>query len=256
MVGEELGGENDLVAATARGLRGVIDRDDVPDVDEILRLHGESRIHHLSTPFLVSLDERALASPRLVETMTERQKRQACAFHYSALTRHDSHPTWYRKLVEKYPQQVADVLLSLARTELRTGRENVSGSWDLVHDAGHAELARLVVPDLLRGFPVRCHVRQLPDLTRLLWAALRHVGQDQLIKILEKKLASKSMTVNQRVHWLAAGVVAAPDAYADRLAEFIDGNELRARQLAKFLWSEHPAVFRPVELPPPARWRF
>lgn len=251
-LGEELGGENDLVAATASGLRGVIDRDDVPKVDEILRLHGESRTHYLSTPFLVSLDQRALANSRLVETMTKRQRRQTCAFYYSALTKHDSHPNWYRELVEKYPQPVANVLLSLARTELQVGRENVSGMWDLTHDAGHTELASLVVPALLRGFPVRCHVRQLPNLTRLLWAALQHLDRDELIETLEKKLASKTMTVNQRVHWLAAGVVAAPDAYADRLAEFIDGKELRARQLARFLWSEYPAVFRPAELPPRA----
>lgn len=251
-LGEELGGENGLVAATAGGLRGVIDRDDVPDADEILRLHGESRIHYLSTPFLVSLDERAAANSRLVETMTERNRRQACAFYYSALTKHDSHPNWYRELVEMHTQTVAKVLLSLARTELRMGRENVSGLWDLMHDTGHAELARLVVPPLLRGFPVRCHARQLPNLTRLLWAALQHVDHRELIKILEKKLAGKSMTVNQRVHWLAAGVFAAPDAYADRLAEFVDGKELRARQLARFLWSEYPTVFPRVELPPRA----
>ena len=60
------------------------------------------------------------------------------------------------------------------------------------------------------------------------------------------------MTINQRVHWLAAATIAAPDAYADRLAKFIDGKELRARQLARFLWSEHPALFRPAELPPRA----
>ena len=251
-LGEELGGERDLVEATASGLRGVSDRDDVPDADEILRLHGESRTHYLSTPFLVSLDERALANSRLVETMTRRQKRQACAFYHSALTKHDSHPNWYRELVEKYPQTVASVLLSFARTELQMGRENVSGLWDLTHDAGHAELARLVVPALLRGFPVRRRVRQLPNLTRLLWAARQHVDRDELIEILEKKLAAKSMIVNQRVHWLAAGVVTAPDAYTDRLAEFIDGKEPRARQLARFLWSEHPAVFRPAELPPRA----
>ena len=184
--------------------------------------------------------------------MARRQKRQACAFYHSALTKHDSHPNWYRELVEKYPQTVASVLLSFARTELLMGRENVSGLWDLTHDAGHAELARLVVPALLRGFPVRRRVRQLPNLTRLLWAARQHVDRDELIEILEKKLAAKSMLVKQRVHWLAAGVVTAPDAYTDRLANFIDGKERLARQLARFLWSEHPAVFRPAELPPRA----
>ena len=249
---KELGNENDLATATANGLRGVIERDDVPGTDEILRFHGESRMHYLSMPFLASLEERELADSRFVDSLTERQKRQACAFYYCVLIGHDSHPNWYRRLVERSPELVANVLLAVARTELRHGHPNVSGMWDLAHDAGHAELARLVCLPLLRGFPVRCHARQLPNLIRLLWAALQHADRRELLAVIEKKLAGKSMTINQRVHWLAAGVIAAPDAYADRLAEFIDGKELRARQLARFLWSEHPALFRPAELPPRA----
>ena len=249
---QELGNEDDLAAAVAKGLRGVIDRDDVPAVDEVLRLHGESRIHYLSTPFLVSLDERESANSRLVETMTEQQRRQASVFYCSALTRHDSHPNWYRELVSKYPQTVAKVLLSLARTELQVGRENISGMWDLAHDDGHADLAGLVSLPLLRGFPVRCRARQLHNLIRLLWTALQHANPHELLAVIEKKLAGKSMTKGQRVLWLAAGVIADPDGYANRLAEFIDGQELRARELARFLWSEHPALFRPAELPPRA----
>ena len=248
----ELGNEDDLAAAVAKGLRGVIDRDDVPDVDEVLRLHGESRIHYLSTPFLVSLDERESANSRLVETMTEQQRRQASVFYCSALTRHDSHPNWYCELVSKYPQTVAKVLLSLARTELQAGRENISGTWDLAHDDGHADLAGLVSLPVLRGFPVRCRARQLQNLSRLLWTALQHANPHELLAVIEKKLAGKSMTKGQRVLWLAAGVIADPDGYANRLAEFIDGQELRARELARFLWSEHPTLFRPAELPPRA----
>lgn len=249
---QELGNEDDLAASVAMGLRGVIDRDDVPDVDEVLRLHGESRIHYLSTPFLVSLDERESANSRLVETMTEQQRRQASVFYCSALTRHGSHPNWYRELVSKYPQTVAKVLLSLARTELQVGRENISGMWDLAHDDGHADLAGLVSLPLLRGFPVRCRARQMHNLIRLLWTALQHANPHELLAVIDKKLAGKSMTKGQRVLWLAAGVIADPDGYANRLAEFIDGQELRARELARFLWSEHPALFRPTELPPRA----
>ena len=249
---KELGDEDNLAAAAAVGLHGVIERDDVPDTDEILRLHGESRMHYLSMPFLASLQELESVDSRFADTLTERQKGQACAFYYSTLIGHDSHPNWYRQLVERSPELVANALLAVARTELRHGRENVSGLWDLAHDAGHAELARLVSLPLLRGFPVRCHARQLHNLIRLLWTALQRADRHELLAVIEKKLASKSMTVNQRVHWLAAGVIAAPDAYADRLAEFIGAKELRARQLARFLWSEHPNLFRPAELPPHA----
>ena len=60
------------------------------------------------------------------------------------------------------------------------------------------------------------------------------------------------MTVNQRVLWLAAGFVAAPEAYRGPLEVFVSGKELRARQLADFLWSDYQGLFRPNDLPPSA----
>ena len=249
---EELANEEGLAAAVATGMHGVLEREDVPDAKEILRLHGENRMHYLSTPFLVSLDARALVDSRFADGMTEKQKRQACAFYFTVLTSRSAHPNWYRRLLERDVGLVADVLLPLARADLQRGVENVPHMWDLAHDDGYADLACHVCLPLLRGFPVRCHERQLPNLIRLLWAALRHVDRNELVRTIEKKLAAKSMAVNQRAHWLAAGVIADPDVYADRLAEFIDGQELRARQLARFLWSEYPALFRPAELPPHA----
>lgn len=248
----ELGDQTDLAKAVVAGLRGVIEREDVPDSSEILRLHGENRMHYLATPFLVSLDERDLADSRFVDGLSKRQKRQACAFYFTVLISRNVHPNWYRRLLEREVELVADVLLPLARQELRRGTENVPCLWDLAHDDDHAELARLVCLPLLRAVPVRCHARQLHNLTRLLWTALQHADHEALLHLVEKKLAARSMTVNQRVHWLAAATVAAPDAFAERLGNFIDGRELRARQLARFLWLEHPELFRPAALPPHA----
>lgn len=245
----ELGDQEDLAAAVAAGLRGVVDREDVPNADEILRLHSEEKVYHLSTPFLVSLDERDLADSRFVDELTERQKRQACAFYFTVLISRGAHPNWYRRLLKREAGLVAAVLLSLARAELRRGTENVPGLWDLVHDDGHAELARLVCLPLLRSFPVRCHARQLHNLDRLLWAALGRTDRRELLAVIEKKLSAKSMTKGQRVHWLAAGVVTDPDAFVARLEELIDGDELRVRKLGDFLWSEEPPLFRPEELP-------
>ncbi len=244
--------EGELATAVAAGLRGVIDREDVPDAGEILRLHGENRVHYLSTPYLASLDERDLGDYRFVDGLTDRQKRQAFAFYFTAPDGGEAHPNWYRRLLERDVELVANVLAAVARVDLRRGKENVRGLWELAHDPGHASLARFACLRLLRGFPVKSHARQLPILTRLLWAALQHADREALLAVIEKKLAGKSMTVNQRVHWLAAGLIAAPDDYVDRLAQFVDGKELRARQLASFLWLEHPSVFRPEELPPRA----
>lgn len=247
---EELGGVDELATAAHQGLVGVIHRQDLPDVDEIIRLNCDSRIHRLSAPFLAALKDMERQGETSIDDLSEELRRRAVAFHL-CVPRGEKEPGWYRKLVRKRPDLVESVLVPLARTELRCGREHVGGISELAYNADHAEVARRASLTLLRGFPTRGPANQLPNLIQLLWSALKNADRQELLKIIEKKLAGKSMTVAQRVHWLSAGLVASPNAYCGRLGSFIDGRELRARQLASFLWSV-PDLFRPDEMSPAA----
>ncbi len=247
---EEFDPNEALAAAALQGLRGVVDRDDMPGPDEILNLHSESRRHRLSLPFLAALHDQHQEVPTFVDDLTRRQQRQALALHYCVPTGWGRRPAWYRCLIQQSPEVAASVLLPFVRAEIRAGRNHVAGLSELVHDRHHTEVAALVSLPLLRGFPLRGSARQLCDLRRLLWAGLQHGDPDELRSIIAKKLAARSMTVAQRVTWLAAGLIADPRTYAGPLEEFVDGIERRARLLADFLWSEW--LLRTEELPPPA----
>lgn len=245
----KFGEEDELAGATLRGLLNVVDRDDLPDMDEILRLRRRSHAHYLGMPFLVALEERDRQRRGVsINRLSDDQWRLALVFHYCVPTGRGFPPKWHQQLIANRPGLVASVLVPFVRADIRRGREHVSGLAQLVHDEEHAELAGLVGVPLLRGFPVRCPARQFPNLTRLLWAALKHVDRGELLSIIQKKLAAKSMTTAQRVHWLAAGLVAAPQTYAEPLDRFVAGNELRAGRLADFLRFED--LFRPEKLPP------
>lgn len=247
---EEFDPHEDLATAALQGLRGVLDRHDMPDADEILNLRLKSRRHFLSFPFLAALRDHHLEMPAFVDDLTERQQRQALASHYCVATGYGRQPAWYRSLIEQRPEVAASVLLPFARAEIRAGRDHVAGLSLLDHDRRHAELARLVSLPVLRGFPVRARARQMHDLRRLLWAALQHADGDELRPLIEEKLAARSLTVAQRAMWLTAGLIADPGIYAGPLEEFIDGDEKRARQAADFLWFEF--LRPPHELPPRA----
>ena len=248
-LGAKLVPNDDLAAAAYEGLRGVIERDDLPDADHILHLRGESRVSYFAMPFLAALEDRDREGDDPIDLVKEKW-RLALAFHYCVPAGRNFPPKWYRRLVAEDPELVASVFLPFARAELRQGREHVAGFPELVHDEGHAELARLVSLPLLRSFPLRCPARQFPDLIRLLWTALRHAERRELLKVIQKKLSGKSMTIAQRVHWLAAGLIAAPETFAEPLDRFVDGKELRGRQLAGFLRFED--LFRPKDAAPNA----
>ena len=245
----KLGDEDALAAAAYESLRRVIERDDLPEVNDLFRLRGESRAHWLAMPFLAALEDRDRRGGDSTDLVEDKQ-RLALALHYCVPAGRNFPPKWYLRLVAEDPELVAAVFLRFARTELRHGREHVAGFPELVHDQGHTELARLVALPLLRSFPVRCPARQFPDLIRLLWAALRHAERRELLELVQKKLSGRSMTIAQRVHWLAAGVVAAPETFAEPLDRFVGGKELRGRQLANFLSFEH--LFRPEDAAPDA----
>jgi hypothetical protein len=249
---EEFNPDEDLADAALQALRGVVDRDDMPGPDEIIRLHSESRRHRLSLPFLAALHDRHREAPGFVENLTERQQRQALAVHYCVPPVWGRRPDWRRGLIRQSPEVAASVLLPFARNELRGSRNRVAGLpvaglEELAHDLDHAELAALVSLPLLRGFPVRGRATQLTDLNRLLWAALQHADREELRAVIATKLAARSMTVAQRVVWLGAALVVDPHAYAGPLEEFVDGIEQRASRLAEFLWFDF--TFKPKELP-------
>lgn len=248
---EKFGGAEELAGVAYHGLCGVVHRQDLPTVDEIIHLHCESpRIHDLTMPFLAALKERERCGKATIDDLSEDQLRLALAFHF-CMSAENRGPGWYRHLVEQRPDLVESVLVLIARTELRRGKEHSTAISELAYDSGHRQLARRATLTLLRGFPMRCHARRLPNLIRLLWSALKNADRRELLELIEKKLAANSMTIAQRVHWLAAGLVAAPNAYGERLGNFIEDKELRARHLAAFLWSE-PDLFRPDELSPAA----
>ena len=247
---EEFDSHEDLATAALQGLRGVLDRHDIPDVDELLNLRLKSRRHFLSFPFLAALRDHDLEMPRFVDDLTERQQRQALALHYCVGTGWGRRPAWYCRLIEQCPEVAASVLLPFARAEIRAGRDHVAGLSELAHDPDHAKLARLVSLPLLRSFPVRGRTRQLPDLSRLLWAVLQHGDREELRALVAKKLDARSMTAALRATWLGAALVVDPQTYAGPLEEFIGGNEKRARQAADFLWFKFLRL--PQELPPRA----
>ena len=243
---EEFDPSEDLAAAALQGLRGALDRPDMPEPDKILSLYSESRVHRLSVPFLAALHERDQEAPKSVDQLTRLQQRQALALHYCVPTDWGRRPAWYDRLAQQSPEVAASVLLPFARAQIRSGRNHVAGLWELAHDQHHAELARLLSLPLLRGFPVRGGATQSGDLCLLLWAALQHADREKLRALIALKLAARSMTVAQRATWLGAALIADPHTYAGPLEKFIDGVEQRARQVADFLWFEF--FLRPEEL--------
>ena len=233
-----------LIDAALLGIRGVIDREDVPDIEEILALREKG--HYLGCPFLAALAEIERTAPEEICRLTENQMRKALAFHYWLSSSKD--PNWYQLLLNSRPDIVADVLIQSGKSQLRGSNEHIYGLFALAHREDHSQVAKHASLPLLRAFPTRCKLKQIKNLDYLLWAAIQHADRASLQELIEKKLSRKSMNNAQRVHWLAAGIIVSPRAYNNLLRDFVEGHERRTRRVVGFFYSEHSMQFSIDEL--------
>ena len=232
---ELLQGDRDLIDATLQGLRGAIDREDVPDIDKILSLREKGHMHYLGEPFLAGLAEIERTAPEDPSRWGHGRIRKAIGFYYC--TPHANYrPRWYRRLLQARPNIVADVQVRFAVSEFRSDREHIYKLWELAHDRDHAQVARYARLPLLHAFPTRCTSKQIESLDCLLWAAIQHADRRALQELIGRKLSRKSMNIAQRVHWLAAGFTVSPAAYEESLKDFIEKGEARSRHLAAFFF--------------------
>ena len=209
-------------------------REDVPDEDAIFDLHARSRIHPLAWPFLAGLEVMERECPERLEALDGDRWIRALAFYFAAPTNRLEPPRWFRELARARPELTAKVLVRWAKAEIAKGSESQVHLDLLVGDREYAAVARHAALPLLSSFPVRGLGGQLQVLDLLLWAAIAHADRDGLLRIVARKVDSKSMTVAQRPHWVAAGLVAAPDAYRDRF-EALTRDDEAAREATVFL---------------------
>ena len=234
--------DQSLIHAALQGLRGAINREDVPELEEILSLREKGRMHYLALPFLVGLAEIERTSPEDSSRWGDDRIRKALAFYYC--TPHgDYRPEWYRRLLETQPEVVADVQVRFAVTEFHSDREGTYKLWELAHDPDHARVARHASLPLLHSFPTRCKLKQIDALDHLLWAAIQHADRALLQELIKRKLSRTSLNFAQRVHWLAAGLIVLPGAYKDHLEDFVQGHERRIPHLVAFFCPEDRGRF-------------
>ena len=239
-----LGKDERLIEGVLQALRMSIDREDLPSVKEVFRLGTKNETHLLSYPYMAGLNEISEASQDRSLPISEEQIRLALALYYTVPlwplhpNAGGETPQWFPSLLRSRPDMISDMLVRATRKKLRRSSDFVSGLYDLAHSPDYKEVARTASLPLLKAFPVRCSQQRLQDLNHLLTAAVLYCEKDAFLNIIDQKLASQTMLPSQRVRWLAAGLLAAPDVYQDKLESYVTGDELLIRSLAEIMTSQ------------------
>ena len=113
---ERLQGDRELTEVALDGLRGTLNRDDIPDSEEIFSLHQKGRIHYLSSPFLAGLAELERLAPEDASLWDNGRIRRALAFYFT--TSHETYqPAWLNTLLCAKPEVVGDAIVKFFGSE-------------------------------------------------------------------------------------------------------------------------------------------
>lgn len=233
-----LDGDAELVEAAYSGFLHVLDRADLPSVSEIIDLELKGKMHYIRMACLIGMDQLFQNDPVGAMQLPDGVLPSLLAFRLSHQTGND--PAWFAELMRIRPALVAEVIPAYALPMLRAGKEHVSGLSQLVHDEAYAEVARIALPKLLEGFPLRAKTNQLSFmLDSLLKGALHYFDQKTLAALIARKLELGSMDAAQRVYWLSCGLLLAPSVYETPLFQYVGKSEVRRGYLANFIYNDH-----------------
>ena len=233
-ISEFIGGDERLVDAVMAALRDSIERDDLPEVDQTISWSLESRHSWLAYPVLASLEMLDTEDPERLNDLQDKQKCNALAICYCVPYGTET-PRWHARWFQRDPELVLDVLYRCAVADVRAGKEVPSGLNELDTVEGQDDRAHDFRLRLLDAFPTRSSNPQLRVLDRLLTRALDHPDKAALLALTERKQASKSMPIGQRVRWWATDALIVQGARLQRLRTDLAESEVRIRHLAEFL---------------------
>ena len=245
-----LDSNQDLVATVIRGFRRLLGREDLPTLDEIIRLREKGKMSYFALSFLAGLTEEECEGADPLERLGEEGVRRALGFYLLSglpTTRNpmpgissyqeDCRPNWYRHALQSRPKTVAEAFVAVHRARVRTNDPPDQHLYDLVNSDEYTEVACLALPGIFTPFPTNCAGEgQLVALRQALLAALKYMQPSELHELVQKRLARRGMDAAQRVQWLATGALVAPGECLPKLVDYVaDGQEQRLLYLVDFL---------------------
>ena len=183
-----------LLAAMER----TVERKDLPDCDDVVRLADSEKVNLLVLPLMAALHSLEQSGRLSVGDLHEDQRRLVIAVLYTLpqqLVDPDNvdafgtyRPRWFRDLLRDDPELVSDVLCRTALRKLETGVQQPRELHELANAADHEGVAKLASIRVLECFPKADTEAALLALCLALRAALAYCESSKVGRIIEARL--------------------------------------------------------------------
>ena len=252
-IGDLVGSRTDLIDLLMAGLEAAIAREDLPSCDDAVRLLDRNRIDWLVLPFVAGLHLLEQSGVLALADLNESQRRLAVTTLYllprkyldpdSADESRTHRPEWFRTLLTDNPGLVADVLRRSAARKLETGVQPAMELRELADAEDHREVARLAALSILEKFPNAETDAALMALCWSLNAALTSCDWPDLGRVIKDRLGNTLLTAEERICWLTAGLLVAPERYREDFRTLTTADESCLKWLSMFVAVRFPTNF-------------
>jgi hypothetical protein len=253
-VGHYLVADSTAAQAAIEAIPLVLQRPDLPTVEEALALAAKGRQHYIRPAALLAAKLVHEQDNNAPLNWPQDLAQRLVAYYLTDGT--GDMPAWYHRLAEHRAEWVAPVLVNYALRQFKTQPKGesspyVTGLWSLGGETRHVQLARLALPDLLQAVPLRANPGMRGMLNRSLLSALPALDRDVAAQLIQKKLRQAGMDALQRIAWLVADLPHRADA-AIELSALVGDNERRAVALGEALHEQGVFKHAVLQLAPSA----
>ncbi len=224
-----------LYNAAQEAFRSCVFRDDIPSLQDILDIYIKGQEYNIGLPLLIGAQLRWEEDPTFIDQLPN--DTLASLFCFYVLAAPHITAKWSSTIIVQKTNLVADVLVKYASLCFAKKRETGYVFSQLLHESSYYDVARTAIPQLLQKFPLKSTAAQLGDLKALLQAGLRYV-EAEMPHLIAQRIARKSLDMPQRMYWLTAGMVLAPDVYEEKLWDYVGNSWKKVQLILSFLGQE------------------
>ncbi|VIO73790.1 hypothetical protein CI41S_38970 [Bradyrhizobium ivorense] len=212
---QKIGTENAQIALA--GFKACLQRTDLPSIKDVGKANVRNSYPRWWYALIAGMDERWVSDPTFDGLSDQFLETMAAVELVSITQRREGntifnmdHP-WQKALLGERPRQIAAVYAQVASMALKGNASIIHGLHELISDGAFVDVRRSIILKLLRKHTAA----PIQQLEQMLVSALADAAKDdRLSKLVDATLASRAdLKPDQRLLWLAAGFLIAPDKY-------------------------------------------
>ena len=220
----------ELSEAIFQGFQVVLNRTDLPSIEEIGQAMAEQKEYQQGYVVLAGLDISTRTSNKKITDFPQVLIDSAIGFHFSNKINHVN--TWFDYLLNNEKNIVAASLCRYWVAMLKNKATYLPGRDLVLGSEPDITITQYCILPVLESWP-HCKAKIL---FQLLQTAFKYSEAENLLKVCETILTQdENLTEKTRLYWIATAYLLAPDKYFARMSDYVGRVKIKVMPLLDFI---------------------